>query len=196
MLSIRVASFAEVEAARFPGQDNIYRMAALGPRNFEAAAARVCQILIEDPCWAPMEPDVHYISLRPDFCNIDQVLKRIHDRNAAKSMIDACYDLLIGSGAYSYRRFSERIMDKSIGRCITTLREPGGLSSLRATLKQATSTIYQKRDWARSAAEQRGFGSWIRRPKSVHVVTPRRLNSPRSGKPRRHNWPDYCGRKW
>ena len=142
------ASFAEVEAACFPHQDNIYRMAALGPRNFEAAAARVCQILIEDPCWAPMEPDVHYISLQPDFCNIDQVLKRIHDRNATQSMIDACYDLLIGSGAYSYRRFSEQIMDQ-INRKVhhSLCREPINLVSSRALIareQQIIHDVYQE----------------------------------------------------
>jgi glycosyltransferase involved in cell wall biosynthesis len=106
------ANFEEVEAACFPGLDDIHRMAALGPRNIEAAAAWACQILIEDPCWAPMEPDVHYIALRPDFGNIDQVLKRIDDRRAVQATIDACYDLLIRSGKYSYRRFAAHIMEQ------------------------------------------------------------------------------------
>jgi glycosyltransferase involved in cell wall biosynthesis len=105
------AGFEEVEAACFPGLDNIYQMAALGPRNIEAAAARVCQILIEDPCWTPMEPDVHYIPLRPDFSNIEHVLRRIGDPAAVQAMTDTCYDLLIRSGKYSYRRFAERVIE-------------------------------------------------------------------------------------
>jgi glycosyltransferase involved in cell wall biosynthesis len=154
------ASFAQVEAACFPRQDNIYSMAALGPRNFEAAASRVCQILIEDPCWAPMEPDVHYISIQPDFSNIDQVLKRIHDRNATQSMIDACYDLLIRSGTYSYRRFSEQIMDQ-INRGVDhpPRREPINLISSRALIareQQIIHDFYQKQVRQLAAERQQG----------------------------------------
>ena len=51
----------------------------ISPRHFEAAAFRVCQILFEGRYSGVMEPMVHYIPLRKDFSNFDQVVWTVRD---------------------------------------------------------------------------------------------------------------------
>ena len=55
----------------------------ISPRNFEAAAFRVCQILYEGHYSGVMEPMRHYIPLRKDFSNFDEVVERFRDAVAA-----------------------------------------------------------------------------------------------------------------
>ena len=45
----------------------------ISPRHFEAAAFRVCQVLFEGRYAGVMEPMRHYIPLRKDFSNFDEV---------------------------------------------------------------------------------------------------------------------------
>ena len=53
-------------------EDNIpYR--TISPRHFEASALRLCQILLEGKYSGVMRPMVHYIPLKKDFSNFDEV---------------------------------------------------------------------------------------------------------------------------
>jgi len=100
-------SLEEAEASllhRF--EDNIpYR--TISPRHFEAAALRVCQILFEGKYSGVMEPMVHYIALKKDFSNFDEVLRRFQDERAREEITENAYRDLVASGRYSYRRFIE-----------------------------------------------------------------------------------------
>ena len=57
-------------------EDNVYYR-TISPRHFEAAAFRICQVLFEGRYSGVLEPMVHYIPLKKDFSNIDEVIRRI-----------------------------------------------------------------------------------------------------------------------
>ena len=53
-------------------EDRVYYR-TISPRHFEAAAFRVCQVLFEGRYSGVLEPMVHYIPLKKDFSNLDEV---------------------------------------------------------------------------------------------------------------------------
>jgi hypothetical protein len=87
-------------------EDNIYYR-TISPRHFEAAALRVCQILFEGKYSGIMEPMVHYIPLRKDFSNFDEVIRRFRDAGLREQLTESAYRDLIASGRYSYQHFIE-----------------------------------------------------------------------------------------
>jgi hypothetical protein len=77
----------------------------ISPRHFEAAALRSCQILFEGNYSGAMTPMVHYIPLRKDFSNFDEVIRLFRDEKVRQELTENAYRDLIASGTYSYRSF-------------------------------------------------------------------------------------------
>lgn len=77
----------------------------ISPRHFEAAAFRCCQILFEGDYSGVMKAGVHYIRLKKDFSNIDEVLECFNDDKYRNDIVENAYNDLIRSGKYSYQSF-------------------------------------------------------------------------------------------
>lgn len=87
-----------------PWEDNIpYR--TVSPRHFEAAAFRVVQILFEGRYSGVLEPMTHYLPLRKDFSNLDEILRLLGDAEVRRTITDRAHADLIASDRYSYRAF-------------------------------------------------------------------------------------------
>ncbi len=87
-------------------EGNIYYR-TISPRHFEAAALGVCQILFEGRYSGILQPMEHYIPLKKDFSNFDDVIRLFRDESVRKRLTDNAYRDLIASGAYSYKHFVE-----------------------------------------------------------------------------------------
>jgi hypothetical protein len=99
------ASFEEISAAVLAPWENNIPYRTISPRHFEAAAFRVCQILFEGRYSGIMHPMVHYIPLKKDFSNWDEVVARFSDASLRRRLTERAYQDLIGSGRYTYRAF-------------------------------------------------------------------------------------------
>ena len=88
-----------------------YDIGQVSPRIFEAAAMRTPLILFSGQYLGIVAPDEHYIELKKDFSNIDEVLERLEDLDELEKMADRAYDRLVGSGEFSYRRFAGVVED-------------------------------------------------------------------------------------
>jgi hypothetical protein len=97
-------------------EDVVYYRTA-SPRHFEAASLRVCQVLYEGAYSGVMQPMVHYIPLRKDFSNLDEVLALIRDDDLVREIAENAYRDLIASGDWSYARFVEGV-DETIGEAV------------------------------------------------------------------------------
>jgi len=84
----------------------------IGPRHFEAAAFRACQIMFEGAYQGILQPMVHYIPLKKDFSNFEEVLRLFLDRDVRRELTANAYRDLIASGRYSYRSFIEAFDDE------------------------------------------------------------------------------------
>ena len=85
-------------------EDNFYyRM--ISPRIFESAAFKVCMILFEGKYTQILEPLIHYIPLKKDFSNIDEVLSIYNNDQKRNTIIQNAYDHLIESNHFSFSKF-------------------------------------------------------------------------------------------
>jgi hypothetical protein len=125
---------------RYEGGCIPYR--TISARHFEAAALRTCQILFEGEYSGIMKPMVHYVPLKKDFSNCDDVIRLFRDPSVREQLTENAYRDLIGSGDYSYQRFMQGFDDRLAARGMTPERS-------ERILEDVT------RRWARADAEMR-----------------------------------------
>ncbi len=112
-------TFEQVGAYMPAGWDD-YRFLAISPRHFEAVITKTCQILVEGHYNSVLEPDRHYIPLKRDFSNLDEVLAKVQDDGLVTKMVECAYNEIYLSGQYTYRRLAAELVaaivaDKSNG---------------------------------------------------------------------------------
>jgi hypothetical protein len=113
------AGFEELEEACFKGLDGNLQLFALSPRHLEAAMTRTCQVLVEGDYSGVFKPSLHYIPLKKDLSNLDEVLQTIKDDKLRGGITERTYDEIVASGKYSYGNFIHYITDTSMqGRAI------------------------------------------------------------------------------
>ncbi len=103
------ASFEEVEQHCFPGVDGSFKLFALSPRHLEACAARTCQILIEGDYDGVLKPWRHYLPLKKDFSNFEEILALVHDDTLRDRIVMQAHNDIIMSNKYSYRSYIDLI---------------------------------------------------------------------------------------
>jgi hypothetical protein len=108
------ASFEEVEQECFPNLDGSLSFFPLSPRHLEACATRTCQVLIAGDYNNILIAGKHYIELKRDFSNIDEVLDTLKEDRLRQEITDRAYLDVVESGKYSYRSFIEFITEKSL----------------------------------------------------------------------------------
>ncbi len=96
--------FEEVESACFPGRDGEIDYRAISPRHLEACATRTCQILVEGDYNGVLEPGRHYLPLRADLGNLDEVLDAVQRDHEREHLVEAAYADVVASGEYTYDR--------------------------------------------------------------------------------------------
>jgi hypothetical protein len=84
-------------------EDAVYYR-TISPRHFEAAALGVCQILFEGRYSDILKPMVHYIPLRKDFSNFEDVVGLAADADLRRELTTNAYRDLIASGTWGYER--------------------------------------------------------------------------------------------
>ena len=97
--------FEEMAAGMLEEWEDRVPYRSITPRNSEAAAFRVCQILFEGKYSGIMEPMVHYIPLKKDFSNFDEVIRMFNDKALRRELTENAYRDLIASRRYSYETF-------------------------------------------------------------------------------------------
>lgn len=84
-------------------------MGQVSPRVFEAAALRTPLVMFDGDYSGVVTPDVHYIALRKDFSNVDDVLQRLEDLPALEAMAERAHADLVASDRYAYRSFVAQV---------------------------------------------------------------------------------------
>ena len=102
-------TFEELERECFSGRDGEFGLVALSPRHLEAVAARTCQVLIEGDYDGVLQADRHYIPLKRDFSNLDDVLETIRRDDRREEIVETAYREIVASGAWSYERFVQHV---------------------------------------------------------------------------------------
>jgi hypothetical protein len=108
------AAFEEIAASCFSGLDGDFECSLISPRHIEAAMTKTCQVLVEGAYAGVLEPGLHYIEVKRDFSNLDQVLEQIQQDQVRTGITERAYADVVLSGRYSYGRFAETVMRESL----------------------------------------------------------------------------------
>lgn len=81
----------------------------ISPRVFETIAMHTGLVLFEGNYSGVIHPGKHYIALKKDFSNVDEVLALVNDLDYLQKMTTRAYEDVILSGKYSYRTFIGRL---------------------------------------------------------------------------------------
>lgn len=103
------AGFEELERECFPGREGELEIRSISPRHLEACATRTCQILVEGSYNGLLMPGEHYLELKRDFSNFDEILGEIKKDDLRARIVDRAYQDIVKSGKYGYRNFIEFI---------------------------------------------------------------------------------------
>lgn len=114
------ATFEQIEDACFPGLDGVFEFPGVGPRLFEAAALGCGQILVEGEHRGLVRPWVHYIPLKRDFSNFDEVFAAMANRDRVLDMIAATQQDLVASPKFRYRTMVDDVVGFIDGHCRRT----------------------------------------------------------------------------
>jgi hypothetical protein len=110
------AGFEEIEAACFPGKDGSLRLFAVSPRHLEACVTRTCQVLVEGDYNGVLRPGEHYIELRRDLSNLEQVLEELVRDQDRERIVEAAYQDVVASGRYTYESLVRTVEASLPGR--------------------------------------------------------------------------------
>jgi hypothetical protein len=83
---------------------------AISPRLFECAAMGVCQILERDEYFDDFLPWIHYLPLKPDLSNLEEIFSAMRDTERCSEISYEAEKNLITSGKYSYSEFIKRLV--------------------------------------------------------------------------------------
>ncbi|MBF0502199.1 MAG: hypothetical protein HQM09_18810 [Candidatus Riflebacteria bacterium] len=140
------ASFEEVEKTCFPGMDGTCKLVAIGPRHLESCMTGTTQILVEGEYGGILKPGRHYLELRRDFSNVDEVLMQVSDESLRRELMENVRRDIIDSGQYTYRRFTEGILETALhdryNRSGSNLPLPDEKTFLKAEEREAWGRIF------------------------------------------------------
>lgn len=95
-------------------------MNQISPRAFEAIASRTVLVLFEGEYSGAIQPWEHFIALKKDGRNLDDVFRLLRDDHYVDAMADrALHDLII-SGNYSYKSFV-KVIDRELEQSLQEL---------------------------------------------------------------------------
>jgi hypothetical protein len=166
------ASFEEIEAHCFAGRDGELPLSVLSPRHLEACATRTCQILVEGDYNGVLRAGEHYLPLRPDLTNLDDILDEATDPARRAAVAERAYRDVVASGAWSYNRMVRDVIAAALGREAVPARATPDVERMHRRAR-----AYDRRSWKHVAvkgaalrAAVRTLGPAVRRSQRLRTV--------------------------
>jgi hypothetical protein len=98
--------------------ENSVRMNQISPKVFEAIRLRTALILLEGEYSGILQPETHYMPLRADYSNLDDLLGRLDDVAYLERLTERAFGDVVGSGRYSFAAFIATF-DRIVGELCT-----------------------------------------------------------------------------
>lgn len=97
------ASFPEIYDRFFKHYPNPVSGRAISSRHFEPIGTKTCQVLLEGQYNGILKPDEHYISVKKDFSNVDEAIRRFKDEEYRRAMVERAYEYVMAGHTYRHR---------------------------------------------------------------------------------------------
>ncbi len=99
--------------------DNKIQMNQISPKVYEAASLKTALILFEGEHSGVVEPNKHYIPLKKDFSNLNDVFNKLADNNYLQQITEQAYEDIIQTDKYHYKHFIARL-DAKLSEVVAT----------------------------------------------------------------------------
>lgn len=99
----RDVTFEDIYREFFACRPKLISGKAISSRHFEAVGAQTCQLLIEGLYNGVLKPNVHYLSVRKDLSNVEEVIRRFKDREERTKITKQAYEHVIENHTYDKR---------------------------------------------------------------------------------------------
>jgi hypothetical protein len=112
-------SFEDFHAENLSELDGIVQMNQISPKIFEAIRMRTALVCFEGTYSGVILPDVHFIPLKKDYSNVEEVFSKLEDVKYLEAMTERAFTDVIQSGRYSYEAFvaeMEEIIESRVVR--------------------------------------------------------------------------------
>jgi hypothetical protein len=116
--------------------DHNYSYRTISPRHLEAAAFRVCQVLFEGEYSGVLKPMVHYLPLKKDFSNFEEIVTQLRDDDLRREIVDNAHRDLIASGRYSYASLVGKLDEQLLATGLTPKAPAAQRARMDAALRQ------------------------------------------------------------
>ncbi len=103
------SSFEEVFDKFLAPYEGSLKLHQISPRCFEAAALRTPMVLFEGAYSEVLEPERHFVALKKDFSNFDEVVVKLRDHDYLQAMVDRTYEEVALDTRWSYRSFIQKV---------------------------------------------------------------------------------------
>lgn len=100
--------FEDVYKEHFEPFDDLIQMNQISPKIFESIAVGTLLICFEGRYSGVIKPNIHYLSLKKDFSNIQEIFDKLKDDDFVKQMTLRAYQDIILSGKYHVKNNVER----------------------------------------------------------------------------------------
>jgi len=102
-------TFEELQRLYFSEHEGKICLNQISPRCFESAALRTLQVLYEGGYSGILTPWRHFVPLKKDHSNLDEISAVIHNPQRAKPIIAAAYTEIACNPEYGYAAFSKKV---------------------------------------------------------------------------------------
>ncbi len=102
-------TFEEISARVLAPYEGVVKMNQISPKIFEAIRLRTALVLFEGHYSGVVRPDEHYIPLKKNFSNINEVLLKLQDDSYLLQLTERAYQDIVVSGRFSYRSFVDGV---------------------------------------------------------------------------------------
>lgn len=97
------AGFQEVYERFFRGYRDPISGKAISSRHFEPLGTKTCQVLLEGYYNGILKADEHYISVKKDFSNFDEAVRRFKDQGFRDALVNRAYEYVMAEHTYHHR---------------------------------------------------------------------------------------------
>jgi hypothetical protein len=129
------SSYEEFRAKHLQGREGPVQMNQISPKIFEAIRLRVALVLFEGEYSGVVKPGAHFILLKKDLSNIEEVFAKLEDLDYIEQLTERAYRDVIESGTYSYESFVAGV-DQVIAETATGRRARARIVSVPAIIQQ------------------------------------------------------------
>lgn len=143
------ASFEEVSELFLRPYEGSLSLHQISPRCFEAAALKTPMILFEGYYSGVLKPERHFIVLKKDFSNYEEVLSKLRDHNKLQEMADRTYSEIAMNSAFSYKSFINKIDEvlahEVAARCTVKTSQPYTTQEFRRAINNSLEYVIRRR---------------------------------------------------